>query len=96
MNHRVITVGFLLLTLGIITGSLWARTTLGSYIQGDPREIWSIITWVIYAALLHGRLTVGWRGRRSAVMAIVGFAVLIFAFVAINLFVSSYHNPERF
>jgi cytochrome c-type biogenesis protein CcsB len=96
LNHRIITIGFLLLTLGIITGALWARSTLGSYIQGDPREIWSIITWVIYAALLHGRFTVGWRGRRSAIMAIVGFAVLVFAFVSINWFMPSYHNPERF
>ncbi len=96
LNHRVITVGFLLLTLGIITGALWARVALGSYLQGDPREIWSIITWLIYAALLHGRLTVGWRGRRSAIMAIIGFSVLVFAFVGVNLFLSSYHNPERF
>jgi cytochrome c-type biogenesis protein CcsB len=96
LNHRVITIGFLLLTLGIITGALWARKAFGSYLQGDPKEIWSIITWVIYAALLHGRLTVGWRGRRSAVMAIIGFAVLVFAFLGVNLFVSSYHNPERF
>ena len=96
INHRIITIGFLLLTLGMITGAIWARSTFGSYLQGDPKEIWSIITWVIYAALLHGRLTVGWRGRRSAIMAIVGFSVLIFAFIGINLFISSYHNPERF
>jgi len=96
LNHRVITTGFLLLTLGIISGALWARVALGSYLQGDPREIWSIITWLIYAALLHGRLTVGWRGRRSATMAIIGFAVLVFAFLGVNLFLSSYHNPERF
>ncbi len=96
LNHRVITIGFLLLTLGMITGALWARTSLGSYLQGDPREIWSLITWVIYAALLHGRLTVGWRGRRSAIMAIIGFSVLVFAFIGINSFMSSYHYPERF
>ncbi len=96
MNHRVITVGFLLLTLGIITGALWARASLGSYIQGDPREIWSLITWMIYAALLHGRLTVGWRGRRSAIMAIVGFGLLVFAFIGISMFISSYHYPGRF
>ncbi len=96
MNHRVITIGFLLLTLGMITGALWARDSLGSYLQGDPREIWSLITWVIYAVLLHLRLTVGWRGRRTAIMAIVGFAVLVFAFIGINSFISSYHYPERF
>ncbi len=96
LNHRVITIGFLLLTLGIITGALWAHTSFGSYLQGDPREIWSLVTWIIYAALLHGRLTVGWRGRRSALMAIAGFGILVFAFVGINLFMPSYHNPERF
>jgi cytochrome c-type biogenesis protein CcsB len=96
INHRIITIGFLLLTLGIITGALWARATLGSYIQGDPREIWSLITWVIYAALVHFRLTIGWRGRKSAIMAIAGFAVLVFAFLAINTFMSSYHYPGRF
>ncbi len=96
INHRVITIGFLLLTLGMITGALWARASLGSYLQGDPREIWSLITWVIYAVLLHLRLTVGWRGRRTAIMAIIGFAVLVFAFIGINSFISSYHYPERF
>lgn len=96
LNHRIITIGFLLLTLGIITGSLWARASLGSYIQGDPREIWSLITWLIYAALVHGRLTIGWRGRKSAIMAIAGFAVLVFAFLAINTFIASYHYPGRF
>ncbi|NOY54005.1 MAG: c-type cytochrome biogenesis protein CcsB [Deltaproteobacteria bacterium] len=96
INHRIMTIGFLLLTLGIITGALWARAALGSYIQGDPREIWSLITWVIYAGLVHSRLTIGWRGRKSAILTIVGFCVLIFAFLAINTFIPSYHYPGRF
>lgn len=96
LNHRVISIGFLLLTLGIISGALWARSSLGSYLQGDPRETFSMITWVIYAAIFHGRLSLGWRGRRSAFMAMLGFLVVIFAFVGINLFMSSYHNPEQF
>ena len=67
INYKCLTVGFPLLTLGIITGSIWAEYAWGSYWSWDPKETWSLITWLLYAALLHGRLTVGWRGRKAAI-----------------------------
>jgi cytochrome c-type biogenesis protein CcsB len=92
MNYRCLTLGFPLLTLGIISGSVWAEYAWGSYWHWDPKETWSLITWLVYAALLHGRLTFGWRGRRAAVMSILGFTVLLFTFVGVNLLLKGAHN----
>jgi len=92
MNERGITVGFVLLTIGIITGSIWAETAWGSYWSWDPKETWSLITWFLYAALLHQRLTVGWRGRRAALMTIVAFAVLLFTFLGVSLLLPGQHS----
>ena len=68
LNYRCLTWGFPFLTLGIITGSIWAESAWGTYWSWDPKQTWSLITWFLYAALLHGRLTVGWRGRRAAIL----------------------------
>ncbi len=84
INYRCLTIGFPLLTLGIITGAAWAQTAWGTYWQWDPKETWSIITWFLYAGLLHGRLTVGWRGKLAAVWSIVGFASVLFTFLGVN------------
>ncbi len=92
MNRRCLTWGFPLLTLGIVTGSIWAEEAWGSYWSWDPKETWSLITWFIYAALLHQRLTVGWRGRKAAIMTLVGFAVLIFTFLGVSLLLSGAHS----
>jgi cytochrome c-type biogenesis protein CcsB len=92
INYRCLTFGFPLLTFAIITGAIWAETAWGTYWSWDPKETWSLITWFVYAALLHGRLTTGWRGRKAAVLAIVGFFVVIFTFVGVNLFLSSLHS----
>ena len=92
MNRRCLTAGFPLLTLGIITGSIWAEEAWGSYWSWDPKETWSLITWFIYAALLHQRLTVGWRGRKAAIMTLVGFAVLVFTFLGVSLLFSGAHS----
>jgi cytochrome c-type biogenesis protein CcsB len=92
LSYRCLTLGFPLLTLGIITGSVWAESAWGSYWSWDPKETWSLITWFLYAALLHGRLTVGWRGRRAAIFSIVGFGVLIFTFLGVNLLLSGLHT----
>ncbi|MCJ7833248.1 MAG: cytochrome c biogenesis protein CcsA, partial [Deltaproteobacteria bacterium] len=62
----------------------------------DPKEVWSLITWLLYAALLHGRLVAGWRGRRSAMISIVGFLVLIFSFLGVNFLVKGYHSFSAF
>ncbi len=84
LNYRCLTVGFPLLTLGIITGAAWAQTAWGTYWSWDPKETWSLINWFLYAALLHGRMTVGWRGKRAAIWSIIGFASVLFTFLGVN------------
>jgi ABC-type transport system involved in cytochrome c biogenesis permease subunit len=84
--------GFTLLTVGLIAGFVYAKSIWGKFWSADPKEIWSVITWLIYAILLHERLTVGWRGRRSAVMAIVGFMVVLFTFLGVNFLLKGHHG----
>ena len=90
-GYICIVIGFTLLTLGLITGFVYAKAVWGHFWRWDPKEVWSGITWLFYAALLHERLTVGWRGRRSAIMAIIGFAVLVFTFLGVNLLLKGHH-----
>lgn len=85
LTHRMALFGFLFLTVGIITGSVWANSAWGSYWQWDPKEVWSLITWFIYAALLHARLMRGWQGRRIAYLSIVGFSAMLFTYFGVNL-----------
>ena len=96
VNHYSLIWGFPFLTLGMITGAIYAQYALGTYWQWDPKEVWSLITWLFYAALLHERLAVGWRGRRAALMAIAGFAVLTFTFLGASLWLSDYHSFRSF
>ena len=84
INYRCITVGFPLLTLGIITGAAWAQEAWGTYWSWDPKETWSLINWFFYAALLHFRMTVGWRGRKAAVGSLIGFVSVLFTFLGVN------------
>jgi cytochrome c-type biogenesis protein CcsB len=91
INYRLITLGFPLLTLAIITGALWAEKALGRYWSWDPREVLALITWFIYAIILHGRLTAGWRGRKAALLSIIGFLTIIIAFFGIKLIGKGYH-----
>ncbi|HSB06928.1 MAG TPA: c-type cytochrome biogenesis protein CcsB [Thermodesulfobacteriota bacterium] len=92
LNYQSLTYGFPLLTLGIITGAIWAEYAWGRYWNWDPKETWSLITWLLYAALLHQRLTVGWRGRKAAIMAIVGFLAVLFTFLGVNLLLPGLHT----
>jgi cytochrome c-type biogenesis protein CcsB len=92
INYRCLTFGFPLLTFAIIAGAIWAETAWGTYWSWDPKETWSLITWFVYAALLHGRLTTGWRGRRAAILSIVGFFILLFTFVGVNLLLPGLHS----
>ncbi|MDP2157511.1 MAG: c-type cytochrome biogenesis protein CcsB [Nitrospirota bacterium] len=91
MNYRLITIGFPFLTVAIITGALWAESAIGTYWRWDPKEVWSLITWLIYAMVLHVRLTVGWRGKRAALLSIIGFCVVLFTFFGVNLLLKGYH-----
>lgn len=78
LNSHCLSAGFGFLTLGIVTGSIWARQAWGTYWQWDPKETWSLITWLVYLVQIHQRFTVGWRGKRAAFMAIFGFAAILF------------------
>jgi len=92
INYQAINYGFLLLTIGMITGSIVAQGSHGSYWLWDPKEVWSLITWLCYAALLHQRMAVGWRGRRSALMSIGCFFILVFTFIGVNFLMEGYHS----
>jgi cytochrome c-type biogenesis protein CcsB len=92
INYRCLTWGFPLMTMGIVSGAFWANSALGSYWSWDPKETWALITWFLYAALLHGRLAIGWRGRRAALLAIIGFVCLLFTFFGVNFLMSGFHS----
>jgi cytochrome c-type biogenesis protein CcsB len=92
INYRALTIGFPLLTIGIVTGAVWAEYAWGSYWRWDPKENWSLVTWLLYAALLHQRLAIKWRGKKAAVMAIVGFGAALFTFLGVNLLMKGSHT----
>jgi len=96
LNYWCLAVGFPLLTAGLITGSLYAQYTLGRFFSWDPKEILALTGWLLYAILLHERLTVGWRGRRAAILALSGFVVLAITFLGANLWFGGYHSFSRF
>jgi ABC-type transport system involved in cytochrome c biogenesis permease subunit len=80
MGYASLIVGFPMLTFGIISGVIYAQIVRGKFWTWDPKVIFAGITWLVFAALLHERLAVGWRGRRAAIMTIVGFLILLFTF----------------
>ncbi len=84
LNYQMVIIGFLMLTLGIITGSVWAHSAWGSYWSWDPKETWSLITWIVYALVLHSRLVRGWRGKRIAVISLIGFGCVLFTYFGVN------------
>jgi cytochrome c-type biogenesis protein CcsB len=90
--HQTVLVGFLLLTLGIATGAIWAHSAWGAYWSWDPKETWSLITWLVYAALLHARMMKGWHGRRIAWFSIIGFACVLFTYFGVNFILSGLHS----
>lgn len=92
LNHHCMSVGFPLFTLGLITGSLWAKQAWGAYWQWDPKETWSLITWFLYAAAVHQRFTVGWRGRRVAILSIVGFLSVLFTLWGASFLLEGVHT----
>jgi cytochrome c-type biogenesis protein CcsB len=84
LNHQLIIFGFLFLTIGIITGAVWANSAWGRYWGWDPKETWSLVTWFIYATLLHARMTRGWTGKRIALLSMVGFLAVLFTYFGVN------------
>jgi cytochrome c-type biogenesis protein CcsB len=92
ISYRCLTIGFPLLTVAIISGAIWAEKAWGTYWSWDPKETWSLITWFIYAALLHGRMTTGWRGKRAAMLTIAGFLIMLFTFIGVNMWLPGLHS----
>lgn len=92
LAYKMVGFAFPMLTLCIITGAIWANYAWGTYWSWDPKETWSLITWIIYAAYLHARLMYGWKGRRAAWMAILGFAIVLFTFFGVNYLLPGLHS----
>jgi cytochrome c-type biogenesis protein CcsB len=92
INYKSIVTGFPMLTLGIVTGAAWANYAWGSYWSWDPKETWSLITWFVYAAFLHARITKDWRGRKAAILSIVGFSAVLFTYFGVNYLISGLHS----
>lgn len=92
LSFRITAVGFVLWTFTVMAGAVWAEHTWGRYWGWDPKEVWSFIVWVVYAAYLHARTTRGWSGRRAAWFVVVGYATVIFNFTGVNLFFQGLHD----
>jgi len=90
--YQTTTLGFLLLTLGILTGAVWAESAWGRYWSWDPKETWSLITWLIYVTLLHARLVKGWQGRRIAWLAVLGFLAVLFTYFGVSFLLTGLHS----
>ena len=91
VTYKTICIAFPLLTLMIAAGAYWANRTWGSYWSWDPKETWAAITWLVYAGYLHMRITRGWRGRRAAYFAILGFGVVMFTFFGVTYLLPGLH-----
>jgi cytochrome c-type biogenesis protein CcsB len=92
ISYRMIGLGFPLLTIGIIAGAVWANEAWGSYWSWDPKETWALITWLVFAAYLHARITRGWQGRRPAILAASGFMVVWVCYLGVNLLGKGLHS----
>jgi ABC-type transport system involved in cytochrome c biogenesis permease subunit len=94
MAYRSAFFAFCFLTLGILTGALWGDRVFGQLWFWDPKETWSFITWLIFMAYLHARYTLEWRGRRAAILAIVGFAAVLFTYVGVDFLLPQIHGTQ--
>lgn len=92
LSYKAIAIGFPMLTLGIITGAAWANYAWGSYWSWDPKETWSLITWFVYATFLHARIARGWRGKRAALLSIIGFGSVLFTYFGVNYLLAGLHS----
>jgi len=92
ISYRLIGVGFLFLTIGILSGSVWANEAWGSYWSWDPKETWALITWIIFAIYLHIRLIKGWKGLRPAIIASFGFLVVWICYLGVNILGKGLHS----
>ena len=92
LTYQMVVFGFLFLTIGIITGAVWANSAWGKYWTWDPKETWSLITWLIYAIFMHLRIMRGWSGKSLAYISIIGFLAVLFTYFGVNYFLSGLHS----
>ena len=81
-----------MLTVGIISGAVWANEAWGSYWSWDPKETWALITWLVFAAYIHARLTQGWIGKKAAILGSVGFFVVWICYLGVNFLGQGLHS----
>jgi cytochrome c-type biogenesis protein CcsB len=92
IGYKSISLGFPFLTLGIISGAIWANVAWGTYWSWDPKETWALVTWFIYAIYLHLRITMKRKGRSSAIASIIGFACVVFTFLGVTFLLPGLHS----
>ncbi len=92
LSYRIIGFGFPLLTTGIIAGAVWANEAWGAYWSWDPKETWALITWFVFAAYLHARITKSWQGKRPAILASIGFIVVWICYLGVNFLGKGLHS----
>jgi cytochrome c-type biogenesis protein CcsB len=92
MQYRIIAVGLPLLSLGIITGAMWAKEAWGAYWQWDPKETAALLSWIVYAAFMHLHTRPEWRGTKTAWVSVIGFASIVFCYLGVNIWISGLHS----
>jgi cytochrome c-type biogenesis protein CcsB len=92
LSYRIIGLGFPLLTIGIIAGAVWANEAWGAYWSWDPKETWALITWLVFAAYLHARITKAWQGKKPAILASIGFVVVWICYLGVNFLGKGLHS----
>ena len=92
ISYRSVSLGLLFLTFTILTGGIWAERAWGSYWSWDPKETWSLVTWIVYAIYLHLRIRRGWQGRAAAIFAVAGFICVMFTYIGVNTFLPGIHS----
>nr|YP_009774563.1 heme attachment to plastid cytochrome c [Aphanochaete elegans]QJA13754.1 heme attachment to plastid cytochrome c [Aphanochaete elegans] len=92
LSYRILGLGFPLLTIGILSGSVWANEAWGSYWSWDPKETWALLTWLVFAIYLHTRITKGWQGKKPALIASFGFIIVWVCFIGVNLLGKGLHS----
>jgi len=92
LSYRILGIGFPLLTIGILSGAVWANEAWGSYWSWDPKETWALATWLVFAIYLHLRISKGWRGKKPAILASLGFVTVWICFLGVNLLGEGLHS----
>ncbi len=92
LGYRSVVVGFIFLSLGILSGSVWAQVAWGRFWSWDPKETWALVLWLVYVFYLHTRVSGGWHGKRSAYIAIIGFVIMLFTYLGVSFILPGLHS----